>query len=256
MGARIGDAEQQIDNLDSQPGRSLQLTRAVDRALKLLSILADSEEPVSLMDGSREAGLPPTTASRLLRSLESSGFASRDREGRYLVGSRFLKIAATALNSRPYLRAGRLHLELLSAETGESAYIGVADESRQCVIYVQHVASPRAIRHWDGLGRVVPIKGTAIGAALTGRVGPKGYAVKRGGVEPDVTAIAAPVCWFDKRVAAISVIGPTFRISDADASRYGELVAAHADAISATAAPFAEHSRESRQARKGLPGIA
>lgn len=233
--------------MDSGSGRSLEFTRAVDRALRLLGILAESEAPVSLMDGSREADLPPSTASRLLRSLESSGFAFRDREGRYLVGSRFLKIAATALNSRPYLRTGRLHLELLSEETGESAYIGIADESRQCVIYVQHVPSRHAIRHWDGLGRIVPIEGTAIGDALTGRAGPKGYAVKRGGVEPDVTAVAAPVRWFDKVVAAISVIGPTFRISDADARRIGGLVAAHADAISATAVSFGgDHGGESR----------
>ncbi|MDR2986666.1 MAG: IclR family transcriptional regulator [Nocardiopsaceae bacterium] len=224
----------------------MEFTRAVDRALRLLTILAESQEPVSLMEGSREAALAPSTASRLLRSLESSGFASRDREGRYFVGSRFLKIAATALNSRPYLRTGRLHLEVLSQETGESAYIGVADDSRQAVIYIQHVPSPRAIRHWDALGRIVPIKGTAIGAALTGRTGPKGYAVRRGGVEPDVTAIAAPVRWFDKIAAAISVIGPTFRISDEDADRIGELVVAHAEAISATAIPFAEQSGQSR----------
>lgn len=237
---RITDAGRRHESLDSGPGRSPEFTRAVDRALRLLSILAESEDAVSLMDGSREAGLPPTTASRLLRSLESSGFVSRDRAGRYLVGSRFLKIAATALNSRPYLRTGRLHLEVLAEETGESAYLGVADESRQCVIYVQHVPSQRAIRYWDGLGRIVPIKGTAIGAALTGQAGPKSYIVKQGGVEPDVTAIAAPVRWLDKIVAAISVIGPTFRISDGDAHRIGELVAAHADAISATAAPFEE----------------
>lgn len=212
-------------------------TRAVDRALRLLEVLAGSDVSLSLMDGARKAGLPVSTASRLLRSLESAGFAVRGADGRYLVGGRFLKVAATALTSRPYLRAAHFHLEELTKATGESSYLAVADESRALAIYVQQVPSPHAIRHWDGLGRTVPLRGTAVGSALRGCTGPGGYALKSGGVEPDVTAVAAPVRWLGEIVAALSVVGPTFRMTDRETERVGRLVVAHAAEISSASPP-------------------
>lgn len=132
---------------------------------------------------------PTTTVSRLLRSLESSGFATREQDGRYLVGNHFLRVAATVLGSRPYLRTARPHLEALVEETGESAYLAVPDRPRGLAIYVQHVPSRQAIRHWDGLGQAVPMRGTA----LRGCAGPAGYAIRRHSVEPEVIAMAAPV---------------------------------------------------------------
>jgi urocanate hydratase len=46
----------------------------------------------------------------------------------------------------------------------------------------------------------------------------------RSAVEPDVTAIAAPVRRPGRVVAAISLIGPTYRIDDPTMAKYGEVV--------------------------------
>ena len=70
------------------------------------------------------------------------------------------------------------------------------------------------MRHSAWLGRGVPFKRTAIGAAMSGRVGARGFAVSRRTLEPDVTAIAAPIR--DRGgsiVAAINVMGPSYRIT-------------------------------------------
>ena len=93
---------------------------------------------------------------------------------------------------------------------------------------------PKAVRHSHAwLGRGVPFKRTAIGAAMSGRVGARGFAVSRRTLEPDVTAIAAPIR--DRGgsiVAAINVVGPSYRITDADVDRFGGAVVDAAQAIS------------------------
>ena len=58
--------------------------------------------------------------------------------------------------------------------------------------------------------------GTAMGAALAGRLEPHGYAVSRGALEADITAIAVPVRdYHDEIVAALSILAPSYRTDDA-----------------------------------------
>ena len=60
-------------------------TRTVDRALDLLA--AVTEQPrLSLTEAARATELPASTALRLLRSLEGSGFVARDDDGAYRPG--------------------------------------------------------------------------------------------------------------------------------------------------------------------------
>lgn len=157
----------------------------------------------------------------------------RDGDGRYRPGMRMLQLAAASTRSLPVLELADEHLRALAEATGETAYLVVLQEPGRGV-YLRQIESPRAIRHAMWLGRSIPLEGTAVGAALAGSVGPGGYATNRGSIEPDSTTAAAPI--LDSAaaiVAAISVIGPTFRISDAELARIGSAVAAHARALSA-----------------------
>ena len=128
------------------------------------------------------------------------------------------------------------------------AYLAIpADESQ--IIYVRQSMSPKTVRHAAWLGRGVPYKGTAIGAAMAGEVGERGFAFTRRTLEPDVTAIAAPIRgprWLI--VAAINVVGPTYRITDADIERFGTATveAAHAISREIGAASPAPGAREIR----------
>jgi DNA-binding IclR family transcriptional regulator len=72
-----------------------------------------------------------------------------------------------------------------------------------------------------------------MGAALAGRLEPHGYAVSRGSLEPDITAIAVPVRDYQHQiVAALSIIAPSYRTGDPDVDRYGLLLVEHAAALS------------------------
>jgi DNA-binding IclR family transcriptional regulator len=67
---------------------------------------------------------------------------------------------------------------------------------------------------------------------MSGNVNAEGYAATRQTLEPDVTAIAAPVRNADGSIiAAINLTGPSYRISDADMVRFGRAVVGAAAAI-------------------------
>jgi DNA-binding IclR family transcriptional regulator len=103
----------------------------------------------------------------------------------------------------------------------------------QRVVYLRQSASPRTVRADSWVGRSIPMRGTAIGAALRGDVGPEGYAVVSAAVEPDVTAIAAPFRdHADEIAGALSITAPTYRTSGDDAAAHGRAVVRHANELS------------------------
>lgn len=209
--------------------------RSVSRALLLLDAVTGGLEPegeggVTLADAARVVDLPVTTVARLLRTLEEDGAIERDTRGRYRPGVRLLALASR-VKTVPLIEAAGPELEGLAKETGESAYLAV--RSGDQAVYVRHVDSSQPIRHTAWIGRSWPLKGTAIGTALWGRVAPGEVATTRDTVEPDVT-VAASAIW-DSRgetvIAALSCAGPTYRIDDQQLARMSQAVAAHAQRL-------------------------
>jgi DNA-binding IclR family transcriptional regulator len=205
-------------------------SRAVDRALGLLT--AAVGQPSTLTELAREAELAPSTASRLLGALQRHGFVRRGDDGRFRSGPQLVRIAAAALRGEPAYELGAPHLAALTEATGETASLGVRADGQR-VVYLRQTASPRTVRAESWVGRSIPLRGTAIGAALRGDVGQDGFAVVSAAVEPDVTAIAAPFRDQHGEIAgALSVTAPTYRTSAEDAAAYGRAVVEHANELS------------------------
>ncbi|TCP42625.1 IclR family transcriptional regulator [Tamaricihabitans halophyticus] len=207
-------------------------TRSVDRALQLLAEVTDSGA-VSLAEAARRANVPTSTALRLLRTLESWGFVRRAPDGEFAPGPRLLQLGVSALSADSLTSHAHAHLTDLCATTGESAYLAVPGPD-DTALYLDQVATTKAIRHVSWVGRSVPLAGTAIGAALLGQVGDQGFTALRSTLEPDVTAVAAPVrisTGTGEVVAALSVVGPSYRISDVDLAAFGGLVLEHANVL-------------------------
>lgn len=205
--------------------------RSVERALDLLNCFSDGRTTITLTEAARLTGLPISTVSRLLTTLESASFLRRTGSA-YACGTRMVQIGLKALHNLSAFEVAEAHLARLTQITGETSYLGVPGENG-VVVYVRQSQSPKSIRHSAWLGRTVPVKGTAIGAAIIGKVGAFGFAATRQTLEPDVTAIAAPIRGPDGSiVAAINLTGPTYRIEDDDIHRFGLAVVAAANAIS------------------------
>ena len=242
------------------PSGPISSTRAVERAMDLLAQVCDQGE-IGLAECARRAGLAPSTALRLLRTLETSSLVSRDERGLFRAGPRLIQLGAAALSRQALVGASEPGLHRIVQGCGESTYLclpGPADTA----VYAGMVEGLHSVRHTSWIGRSIPLRGTAAGAAFRGEVPAVGYVVMRSAVEPDVTAIAAPVRrpaphggTRTDAIAAISVVGPTYRIDDEQAARIGALVSLEARNLSQQfAVPTAERANRATGASMAVSG--
>lgn len=215
-----------------------QATRAVERALGLLAEVC-AEGTISLTGCARRVDLPPSTALRLLRTLESAGFVARDERGRFRAGSRLIQLGAAALGRQSLVAMAEPSLQRIVAATGESAYVSLLGPG-DTAVYVGMVEGTHAVRHTSWVGRTVPLAGTAVGAVLRGHLPAVGYVGQRSSVEPDVTAIAAPIRRPGGIAGALSLVGPTYRISDERMAEFGRIVGHEADLVAEQLGTHAE----------------
>jgi DNA-binding IclR family transcriptional regulator len=217
---------------DQSPAAGDGSTRTVDRAFDLLDAVTERPLGVSLSELARTASLSPATASRLLSTLVKRGLVRRDEHGQYRPGLRLMQMAALVLRGEPLYELAGPHLAALAQATGETANLGVAvDEER--ALYLRQAAGDHRVQTASWTGRTIPRRGTAMGAALAGELEPGGYSISRGSLEPDITAVAAPVRDYDGTIiAALSIIAPSYRTDDGDVDRYGLLLVEHAGELS------------------------
>jgi len=213
----------------ARPSSAPSATRTVERALGLLAEVC-AEGAISLTDCARRADLSPSTALRLLRTLESADFVARDHQGFFRAGPRLIQLGATALGRESLVGIAEPSLQRLVAASGESAYISILGPGATA-LYVGMVEGTHAVRHTSWVGRTVPMEGTAVGAALRGVVPEAGYVVRRSSVESDVTAIAAPIRRPGGIAGAVSLVGPNYRMDRQRTLIFGEILSREALAI-------------------------
>lgn len=209
---------------------SVASTRTVERALVLLAAVCE-RPPISLTACARHAGLPASTALRLLRTLEATNFVARDARGAFHPGVRSLQLGATALGRQSLVELAQPSLTRIVEHTGESTYL-VVRGTRDTALYLAMAEGTHAVRHTSWVGRAIELADLAVGAALDGDVPDAGYVAQRDRLEPDVTAIAAPVRRPGGIAAAINLLGPSYRIDEQTTHAYGRIVSAEAEVIS------------------------
>ncbi len=203
-------------------------TRTVDRALDVLAVVCERGS-ATLSEIARETGLSPSTCARLLKVLDAQEFVRR-HEGVYRPGAHIIRVGALALSSANIVAVGQVELDRIAAETGESAYLSLPSPGRQAILAaLAHGTHP--VRHVSWVGRAVSLDGTAVGAALLGGIGRRGFANLVRITSPDTTSIASPVHSHTRVVAALSVVVPEFRATPDYLERVGTIVAEAADRL-------------------------
>lgn len=228
-------------------------TQSIDRATSLLIAILNSPQPPLLSDLSRELSLPKSTTSRILGALERQGLVRRDRQSAYSGGEVLLRFAATQNHDSTLIALMRPILESLATLTSESVNLAVpsGDElllidqvDGQFLLGATNWIGRRVAYHASALGKVLlafgaaPIpKGqldskasktiisrTQLNAELE-KIRKVGFATIEDELEDGLVAVAAPVFSHDKSViAAISISGPSTRISRENLKRFGELI--------------------------------
>jgi IclR family acetate operon transcriptional repressor len=137
--------------------------QSVDRALEILVLLSESDEPQGITELARSTGLPHSTLHRLLASLIRHGYARQERSSRkYTAGSGLIRLAARA--GRLLGNGARPYLADLAASTGETANLAVLDDTH--VVYVAQVESRYRMRMFTEVGNRVLPHATAVGKVL------------------------------------------------------------------------------------------
>ena len=209
--------QQEVSDTETHAVTPLHRSRSAERVLALLDAVVAGGE-LSLTAAASQTEMPASTALRHLRVLTDRGYLVKDAAGSYSVGPAFVRTALASLQSGPYARlraAAGPELERLVEATEESAYLAVRDGD--AAVYIATVEGRRAIRHVGWVGRSVPIDGTAVGEALLAaplsRDARPTPVFNTGAIEPDVTAVCAPVHGPDGAIAALSVLGPADRLT-------------------------------------------
>ncbi|MBT9174103.1 MAG: Transcriptional repressor IclR [Syntrophomonadaceae bacterium] len=224
--------------------------QSVERALRILIILAEAGAPLALSQIRDRTGLNISTAHRLLHTLMKDGFISQDKDsGKYLLGLRTFEVGHAALYAMDIRATARPFLQELVERCNETVNLAILD--RYDVVYIDQIESQNMIKIFARVGSRGPSYCTGAGKALLAQLSEReferflhykeplqrytpaticdpdrlkeelaqirknGYALDRGELEEGVRCVAAPLWNFEnKAAAAISVSGTDTRLTD------------------------------------------
>jgi len=240
--------------------------QALDRALDLLGRLATTPGR-TLSDLAADAGLPVATVFRALATLQAHGMVESEEPGQFWhIGPGAFRIGSAFLRRTKVVERARQPMDQLMRDTGETANLGI--ESGDEVLFLAQVETTNAIRAFFPPGTLAPMHVSGIGKALLAwypeekvagilarkgtpsftslslsasslrrdlmRTRERGFAIDDQERNDGMRCVAAPV--FNAQgepVAGLSVSGPAFRMGLSEATRFGSLVRAAADKVTA-----------------------
>jgi DNA-binding IclR family transcriptional regulator len=203
-------------------------------------------------------GMSKTTVHRLLTTLESKRFLTRDKPtGVYRLGFRFIEMASLALQDVELHRWAHPYLKGLSAKYGETVDLSILDGAH--VVYLEVIESPQRVKLAAAVGQRLPAFFTASGKAMlaftpedqlgeilaenlaepaeTGKpsidearkdlrlIAERGYAISEQEYEDQINAVAAPIFDAEHRaIASIAIVGPSFRLPKERLPELGESI--------------------------------
>ncbi|MDI5934926.1 IclR family transcriptional regulator C-terminal domain-containing protein [Halomonas sp. M4R5S39] len=243
-------------------------SQSLVRGLNMLERLAASPGGLALSEIAEQADLAPSTTHRLLQALQSQGFVTQDNElGLWKIDVKTFRIGNSFLEARDFVATSRPFLRRLTAQTGETANLGIRDGST--AVFLAQSESPQMMRMITRLGSRAPLHASGVGKALMAwlpddefervlderglarvtentrhtpeslreelaRIRRHGYACDREEHAIGLHCVAA--CLHDEHgipLAAISVSGPVARIPESRLVELGELVRETAAEITA-----------------------
>jgi len=230
------------------PRRHLQ---SLNMSLDVLELLAEASGPLSMAEIAARLGLGKATVHGVLSNLEARRYVERPSgRGGYRLGQRVWELGVVAGEFIELKNIAHSHLVALTEVSGESSQL--SEYLGGDVIYLDRVDSPNPVRANIHIGRRAPAHAVATGKALLAfqpeaeiervcagplvaytpntktdpdalraelaEVRARGFALNPGEYRGEIIGVAAPIRdHTDAVIAAVSVSGPAYRFSIADA---------------------------------------
>lgn len=145
---------------------------AVERALAMLEAVAQEPEGLSNADISRKLQIPKSSASYILRTLETQGYLNRDAEtGKYRVGLKILSLSRGALSGIDVREVALPIMRHLVEKTNLTCHLAILDGSD--AVYIEKVEPSGFLRVDTWVGRRMRVHATSVGKALVAHIQPE-----------------------------------------------------------------------------------
>jgi len=241
--------------------------QVLDRTLELLRILGERDGEYGLAELCAELKLHKSTVHRLIMVLEHHRLIERSPStGGYQLGLRLFELGSKAMSVLDLREHSRRFLARILDETQETVHFCLFDQGE--ILYVEKLEPRRSVRLASRVGRRVPAYCTSVGKAMLAqlpepeveailrqarlkrltkntitkpqalkaelsKIRTRGYAIDDEENEQGVRCVGAVVWDHTGRPrAAISVSGPSFRMTQAKMSQIAKVVVRSATALS------------------------
>lgn len=232
--------------------------QALDRGLHLLALLA-RERKATLTEIALSAGMPPSTAHRLLTTMQRHSVTEFDEDTQeWMVGIESFRIGSAFLERTNLVEASRDVMRRLTDETGETSNLAIVESGD--VVFVSQVETHNPIRAFFRAGTRGHMHASGIGKALLAELSraeveqilqrkglpeftehtltrpddlfadlaaarTRGWALDDEERHLGMRCVASPIFnAFGEAVAGISVSGPSVRFNDRAMPEFGAAV--------------------------------
>lgn len=225
------------------------MVKSVSRALDIITLVSMKKGGLGVTEIAKQIDINKSSVYRILSTLVQYGYIEQDGEtGKYKLGYKFLEISSKLLESIDLRAEARPFLQELENETNEVIHLVVYDQGE--VVYIEKLEGNETLRMHSKVGKRAPMHCTSVGKAILAhlpssvvldilerkgmpvhtdktitekeeflkelsQVRQKGFALDLEENEYGITCIAVPI--FDhlgKVIAAVSISGPTMRMTD------------------------------------------
>ena len=102
--------------------------QSIERAFNILDVIASSPDGISVTEASKRVGLPTSTVSRLILTLEHLGAVERLANEQVKIGQRIFNLGTALSEEEKLINLAMPHLEHLAEVIGEDAALVVPDK--------------------------------------------------------------------------------------------------------------------------------
>jgi IclR family transcriptional regulator, KDG regulon repressor len=240
---------------------------AVDRAVRILSMLSNGNQGMTLAEIASATGWHKSSIHKILVTLDHHGFLDRNEATkRYTLGIELMRCGQSVLNNLHFNHSARSLLKELADYSGETATLAILRGTLMVIVDV--VQSPGELRVSPPVGTMDPVTAKSNGKAVIAwlpddrvdeiikmiglpsktrnsiikgklyrnelaAVRKQGFAIDIEEFQEGISAVSAPVFISERQIlGTLSIIGPSFRMTEEKLKLYGRKCAKAADQLS------------------------
>ena len=146
------------------PGETSPAT-AVERALNILEAAANRRDGLTNSEISHKLGIPKSSASYILRTLDRRGYLRRDAgTGRYRLGLKILSLGGDARANLDLAEVALPFMQALQERIHLTIHLAVLDQGE--AVYIEKVEAPGFFKVNTWVGRRMYLHSTSVGKCL------------------------------------------------------------------------------------------